>query len=132
MLKSANYSKRQSAGHDRFSLQERVQIQFQDKYYPVKKYAVDLERLKPSVRRDRAHKDVSWFLFLQGLFRHSTESQLEILGRPPMQPFVCFVTIRDPRGEAPVYDETMQLLESNHFWHQPISIRNIVQVSQHD
>ena len=124
----ANYGKRPVTGHDRFGLQERLQIQFQDKYYPVKKYAVDLEQLKPSVRRDSAHKDVSWFLFLQGLFRHSTEMQYEILDRPPMQPFVCLVTIRDPRDEAPVYDETMQLLESNHFWHQPVSIRNVVHI----
>lgn len=128
LLLPANYGKRPVTGHDRFGLQERLQIQFQDKYYPVKKYAVDLEQLKPSVRRDSAHKDVSWFLFLQGLFRHSTEMQYEILDRPPMQPFVCLVTIRDSRGEAPVYDETMQLLESNHFWHQPVSIRNVVHI----
>lgn len=128
LLLPANYGKRPASGHDRFGLQERLQIQFQDKYYPVKKYAVDLEQLKPSVRRDSAHKDVSWFLFLQGLFRHSTEMQYEILDRPPMQPFVCLVTIRDPRNEAPVYDETMQLLELNHFWHQPVSIRNVVRI----
>ena len=128
LLLPANYGKRPASGHDRFGLQERLQIQFQGKYYPVKKYAVDLEQLKPSVRRDSAHKDVSWFLFLQGLFRHSTEMQYEILDRPPMQPFVCLVTIRDPRNEAPVYDETMQLLELNHFWHQPVSIRNVVRI----
>lgn len=131
LLLPANYGKRTYASHDKFGLQERLQIQFQDKYYPVKKYAVDLEQLRPAVRRDSAHKDVSWFLFLQGLFRHSTESQYEILKRSPMQPFVCLITIRDPRNEAPVYDETMQLLEMNHFWHQPVSVRNVVRVASH-
>lgn len=131
LLLPANYVKvkRSSEGCDKFGLQERLQIQFQDKYYPVKKYAIDLEQLKPSIRRDNTHKDVSWFLFLQGLFRQSTESQYEVLDRPPMQPFVCLVTIRDPRKEAPVYDETMQLLEHNHFWHQPVSLRNVVRVT---
>lgn len=62
-----------------FALRERLQIQYNDKYYPVKKYAIDLSELTDKKRLDYLTMDKKWFLFLQGVYRSHIEkiAQLE-------------------------------------------------------
>ena len=47
-----------------FALKERLLIQYADKYYPVKKYAVDLSDLTEKKKIEYLSPDKKWFLFL--------------------------------------------------------------------
>lgn len=49
-----------------FALKERLLIQYGDKYYPVKKYAVDLAELTDKKKIDFLPDDKKWFLYLRG------------------------------------------------------------------
>ena len=40
------------------------------------------------------------------------------------------LTIRDPMGIAPVYDEVTQQLNSENFIHHDVKVRNIIQIDE--
>ncbi len=58
-----------------FALKERLLIQYADKYYPVKKYAVDLSDLTEKRKLSICHQIKKWFLFLQGVYRDHIERE---------------------------------------------------------
>lgn len=112
-----------------FALRERLLIQYGDKYYPVKKYAVDLSELSEASKQHYATPDKLWYLYLQGLYREHTE-QLAISERfVPSQEFCLIITIRDSEQKANVYDEVTQGLDAFNFWHSNIKISS--EVSSH-
>ena len=111
-----------------FALRERLLIQYADKYYPVKKYAVDLSELSEVNRQHFTTPDKQWFLFLQGLFREHTEQLAELERRIPSQDVCLIITIRDPQRKANVYDEVTQGLDAFNFWHSNIKITNDISV----
>lgn len=111
-----------------FALRERLLIQYADKYYPVKKYAVDLSELSEVNRQHFTTPDKQWFLFLQGLFREHTEQLAELERRIPSQDVCLIITIRDPQRKANVYDEVTQGLDTFNFWHSNIKITNDISV----
>lgn len=123
------YSKRimQENGSD-FALRERLLIQYADKYYPVKKYAIDLSELSEANRQNFATEDKLWFLYLDGLFREHTEQRAKIEQIIPSQDFCLIITIRDPERKANIYDDLTQGLDANNFWHSNIRISSDVVV----
>lgn len=112
-----------------FALKERLLIQYGDKYYPVKKYAVDLSELTDSNKQNYATEDKLWYLFLSGLYREHTEQKFKLNRSIPSQDFCLILTIRDPLGEANVYDEITQGLDANNFWHSNIKIASDVSIT---
>ena len=112
-----------------FALKERLLIQYGDKYYPVKKYAVDLSELTDSNKQNYATEDKLWYLFLSGLYREHTEQKFKLNRSIPSQDFCLILTIRDPLGEANVYDEITQGLDANNFWHSNIKIASYVSIT---
>ena len=79
-----------------FALRERLQIQYNDKYYPVKKYAIDLSELTDKKRLDYLTMDKKWFLFLQGVYRSHIEKIAQLESFQLSQEFCLILTIRDP------------------------------------
>ena len=129
LFKGSLYSKRLMRDNQSdFALRERLLIQYGDKYYPVKKYAVDLSELSEANKRNYLTDDKHWFLFLSGLYRANTEQRYMLEGRTPSQDFCLILTIRDPEKVINVYDEVMQGLDTYHFWHSSIKLSNIVSV----
>ena len=121
------YSKRlmkESRGD--FALQERLLIQYGDKYYPVKKYAVDLSELSESNKQHYTTPDKLWYLYLQGLYRDHIEQRAILERFVPNQEFCLIITIRDPEKQANVYDEVTQGLDAYNFWHSNIKISSEV------
>lgn len=112
-----------------FALKERLLIQYGDKYYPVKKYAVDLAELSETNKRNFVTNDKKWFLFINGLFRDHLEQKARHESRNLNQEFCLIITIRDPEGKANVYDDVTQQLDANNFWHSNIKIDSEVSVS---
>lgn len=98
-----------------FALRERLQIQYNDKYYPVKKYAIDLSELTDKKRLDYLTMDKKWFLFLQGVYRSHIEKIAQLESFQLSQEFCLILTIRDPLQKEKVYDEVSQKLDEYNF-----------------
>ena len=123
------YSKRLMKDQDgEFALRERLLIQYGDKYYPVKKYAVDLSELTDANKQNHATADKNWYLTLRGLFRNHTEQKAMSDRFIPTQELCLILTIRDPARQARVYDEVTQGLDAYNFWHSNIKISSDVSV----
>lgn len=124
------YSKRlMRDSQSEFALRERLLIQYADKYYPVKKYAIDLAELSEANRQNFATEDKLWFLYLVGLYREHTEQRARLERVVPSQDFCLILTIRDPDNRANVYDDITQGLDTYNFWHSNIKISSDVVVS---
>ncbi len=111
-----------------FALRERLLIQYGDKYYPVKKYAVDLSELSETNKQHFTTPEKEWFLFLRGLFRDHTEQRAKLEHTILSQDICLIITIRDSQRKANVYDEVTQRLDEFNFWHSNIRISNDISV----
>lgn len=124
------YSKRSLAKRDNdFALRERLLIQYGDKYYPVKKYAVDLVELTDGNRDNYLSEDKKWFLWLKGFYRDHIVRKAEVEEISLQQRFCLILTIKDPNEQALVYDGVSQKLDEYHFWHSNIKLSSDVNVS---
>jgi len=117
------YSKRlMRDNQEDFALRERLLIQYADKYYPVKKYAIDLSELSDSNKQNYLTPDKLWFLHLRGLFREHTEHKALLEQNNLKQDICLIITIRDPEHKVNVYDKVTQGLDALNFWHSNIKI----------
>lgn len=114
---------------DDFALRERLLIQYADKYYPVKKYAVDLSELTDTNKLHYLTPDKRWYLFVRGLFRDHIERKAAFDSIQLSQEMCLILTIRDPLGNANVYDEVTQKLDEFNFWHSNIKINTDINIS---
>ena len=129
ILLESCYSKRKmQKNDDDFALKERLLIKYGDKYYPVKKFAVNLSEMTESNQLKCLSKDKKWFLYLKGLFRDHIEFKSQMEGTNPSQEFCLIVTIKDPTGTKPVYDHANQKLSEYNFWHNNIKLHTDVTI----
>lgn len=112
-----------------FALRERLLIQYGDKYYPVKKYAIDLSELSDANKQHFITDNKKWYLTLRGLFREHTERQAILNYSIPKQEFCLIITVRDPNKIAPIYNDVTQGLEHYNFWHSNIKLTNDVTIN---
>jgi len=130
LLLDNNYSMRLRRGNQSdFALRERLLIRYSDKYYPVKKYAVDLSEMTDTNKRKYTTGNKLWFLYLDGIYRDHTVQRARIDGVSLSQEFCLMLTIRDPEHSANVYDEVTQGLANSQFWHRNINLSSDVSVS---
>lgn len=94
---------------------EEQQVQELRKWAPVRTYH---GRLKAG-----GEKGTRWRLKVQLLTRHGVELQASF----PSQPFSLIVTIADPTGVAPVYDEMARIVR-NRFQADNLIVRNTAQI----
>ena len=111
-----------------FALKERLQIQYKDKYYPVKKYAIDLSDLTEKKKIDYLSEDKKWFLYLQGVYREHTEQMAQLESFQLSQEFCLILTIKDPLAKERVYDNVTQKLDEYNFWHSNIKITSDISI----
>lgn len=124
------YSKvKMSNASDEFALKERMLIQYGDKYYPVKKYAVDLSELTEGNRIKYASGGKQWYLYLDGTYRSHTEDQAAISGEFLSQEFCLIITIKDPLHRGNVYDGITQKLDEFNFWHSNIKVSEHISIT---
>jgi hypothetical protein len=127
LLNFSSYSKKTIA-HEGFNKTEKVLIQYGDKYYPNKKYAVDLGELTPGNRDKSLRAPKKWFLKVEGVYRSFIEKQAILKGEELSQPFCVMITIRDPFMKQPVYTNVTQLLNQHSFAHSNIKLRHDIRV----
>lgn len=124
------YSKvKMSNATDEFALKERMLIQYGDKYYPVKKYAVDLAELTEGNRIKYVSGGKQWYLYLDGTYRSHTEDQAAINGEFLSQEFCLIITIKDPLHRGNVYDGITHKLDEFNFWHSNIKVSEHVAIA---
>lgn len=123
------YSSRAKEAHPRTGFErECTLVKYGKKFHPVKKYAIDLSDMTPSNKERILGKDRKWYLKIEGLYRDFIEQDSIINNYQLSQEYCMLLTIRDPNGTAPVYDEVTQQLDYKNFVHHNINIRNIVTI----
>lgn len=124
ILLDGHYSRRKlKEDSSAFARRERQLIKYGDKYYPVKKYAVDLSNMTPGDRQKYLGGDRHWYLYLRGLYRNHIDRVASVDQSLRLAQEVCVViTVKDPFGEKRVYDDVTQSLDANNFWHNTIRI----------
>lgn len=129
LLLGSLYSKRKmNENHGEFARKERLLIQYGDKYYPVKKYAVDLGELTETNKLKYATSEKKWYLTLDGVYRNFIEDEAITKGFGLSQDFCLIITIRDPNGNVDVYNGVTQKLDEYNFWHNNIKISESISV----
>lgn len=131
ILSQSCYSKRLiKTNRCEFGKKERLLVQYGDKYYPVKKYAVDLDEITESNKIKYLSENRQWYLKIEGLFRDSIVKKSEKNGDDLYQDFCVLITIRDQKNtENPVYNEVTSLLSYNNFLHSSIGLNNDINVN---
>ena len=84
--------------------------------------------MTPSNRERYLGKDRKWYLKIEGLFRDFIEQDAAVRNYQLSQEYCLLLTIKDPKGVAPVYDEVSQQLDVKNFVHHHIHLRNVVMV----
>lgn len=113
---------------DDFALKERMLIKYADKYYPVKKYAVDLSELTDGNRIKYVAGGKQWYLTLSGTYRSHIEDWAIMNGKDLSQDFCLIITIKDPTHQGNVYDGITQKLDEFYFWHSTVKLTEHVNV----
>lgn len=114
--------------HEEFAKKERLLIQYGDKYYPVKKYAVDFSELTDGNKTKYLSQDKHWFLTLDSVYRNYIEEKANNESIGLSQEFCLIITIRDPYGIENVYTGVTQKLNEYNFWHSNIKVSEHINV----
>ncbi|MEW4231519.1 S8 family peptidase [Priestia megaterium] len=129
LLTSSIYSKKKVEELKGFSQSEKLLVQYGNKYYPNKKYTVDLSELTAASKEKYLKNPKKWYFKLEGVYREFTEEKAGNEGTNLSQDFCVIITLKDPSQTKPVYDEVSQLLESNNFIHRNIKVRQDINIS---
>ena len=128
VLREALYAARFKKSRDDSFSKERMLINYNQKYHPVKKYTVNLEEMTPANRNNFLKSPKDWYLRVRGYYRDFAEEEANAENKELNQDFALVITIKDPRREAQVYNEVTQLLSNGNFNHSNIKIRSTVRV----
>ena len=129
ILSPSKYSKTKLKKFDtEFALTERQLIEYKDKYYPVKKYAVNLEDMTPKNKEQLLKDNRLWYLKIKGVYRDYIEQQALAYDETLGQEFCMIITIRDPQKKEHVYDGIAQKLDEYNFWHNNIRLRENISI----
>lgn len=101
-------------------------VKYGRKFHPVKKYAVDLSDMTSSHRERHLSDNRKWYLKIEGLYRNFVETDSAMKDYELSQEYCLMLTIKDPKGTAPVYDEVTQQLELKNFIHHNIKLHNSI------
>lgn len=107
-------------------------IKYGNKFYPNRKYALDLTELTKANKEKFLISPKNWYLKLEGLFRSHIEQLAEAERSDLTQEFCMLLTIRDPHKQAPVYQDVSKLLDINNFIHRNIKINQNIDIRLDD
>ena len=128
VLSTSVYSKRAYNDESSAFANERMLVSYGDKFQPVKKWCVNFDEFTPANKEKYLKSPKNWYLKIEGLFRHFTESKCEIQKTTPSQEFCLIITIKDTKRKGFIYNEVTQLLDNLSFVHSNVRIRDEVRV----
>ncbi len=128
VLSTAVYSKKASKDTATPFATERMLVSYGDKYQPVKKWSVNFDDFTNANKEKFLKAPKNWYLKLEGLFRHFTETKCELQKITPSQEFCLIVTIKDTKKRGNIYNEVTQLLDNFSFIHSNVRIKEEVRI----
>ena len=130
LLREDYYSRKVlGATEEKIFARERTLLRYGKKFHPIKKYAIDLDEMKPGERKKLLGKDHKWYMKIEMLCREAIEREFRENGEKLEQEFCILLTIRDPEGKAPVYNEVTQQLQDGGFVYSDVKLKN--EISQY-
>lgn len=108
---------------------ERTLLRLGKKYHPIKKYAIDLDEMRDANKSKILAGNRQWYMKVEALFRDAIEREANETGEVLEQDFCILLTIRDPSGKAPVYNEVTQQLQDKNFVYSNVRLKNEVRES---
>jgi hypothetical protein len=103
---------------------ERTLLRYNQKFYPVKKYAIRLDDMTDSNKKKYLTGNRQWFMKVEPFFRDAIMKETAKTGNVLEQEFCIVLTIKDPTGRAPVYNEITQQLIDKRFVFSDVKLRN--------
>lgn len=103
---------------------ERTLLNLGSKFHPIKKYAIDLDELTKGNKAKFLGANRKWYMKVETLFRDAVEREARNTGEVLEQDFCILVTLRDPSGKAPVYNEVTQQLQEKNFIYSNVQLKN--------
>lgn len=128
LLHHSCYSKRIINQVENTFNNERLLINYGDKWQANKKYVVKLNEFTESNRLKYLKSPKLWFVKVESSFRDNIEVKGKQDGIEPSHEFCLIVTIRDYKKKHRVYDEVNQLLNENQFIHSSIKLKEEIRV----
>ncbi len=128
ILTESIYSKVSSRNKDAAFATERTLVSYGDKFQPVKKWSINLDELTEGNKEKHTKAPKNWYIKLEGLFRHFTESKCDTQKIVPRQDFCLIVTIKDTKKRGNIYNEVTKLLDNFSFVHSNIKVKEEVRV----
>lgn len=110
---------------------ERTLLRYNQKFYPIKKYAVRLDDMTEANKRDRLDGNRQWFMKVEPFYREAILREAADTGEVLEQDFCIILTIKDPTGKAPVYNEVTQQLQEKNFIYSNVQLRNEIRGHVH-
>lgn len=112
-------------------MEERTLIETAQKYQPIKKYHVNLEKLKSSCKKF-AKSDRKWCLRVNALYRDVTIADREIDGEFEPVKATIIITIKDSMKKGVAYDECYRHLDTFNFEHSDIILHQDIHVDNEE
>ena len=103
---------------------ERTLLRFGKKFHPIKKYAINLDEMTDANKEKYLGGNRQWYMKVEALFRDAVEREAKETGEVLEQDFCILLTIRDPSGKAPVYNEVTQQLQDKNFVYSNVRLKN--------
>ena len=103
---------------------ERTLLRYNQKFYPVKKYAVRLDDMTEAKKKECLDGNRQWFMKVEPYYREAILRESKTTGEVLRQEFCIILTIKDPTGKTPVYNEVTQQLQAKNFIYSNVQLRN--------
>lgn len=103
---------------------ERTLLRYNQKFYPIKKYAVRLDDMTEANKRDCLDGSRQWFMKVEPFYREAILRENAGTEDVLKQEFCIILTIKDPTGKAQVYNEVTQQLQEKNFIYSNVQLRN--------
>lgn len=125
LLHPNNYSKKELKGS---YLYEYQLINKGNKYHPVKKYILNLSKVKESIKINNLKYPKKWYLKIEGIYRDKIIQMLDNNLNGLKQNFSLIITIKDDKRKYNIYDIVTRTLEIKNFPHRNINLRSTIRV----
>ncbi|MCQ2549394.1 MAG: hypothetical protein MJ134_05065 [Lachnospiraceae bacterium] len=125
-LYSSKYFDVLKGEEDNSFARERTLLKLGDKFYPVKKYAVNFDDMTDGNRSKYLLGNRKWYMKVETLFRDAIEREAKETGEILEQEFCILLTVRDQSGKAPVYNEITRQLQEKGFIYSNVQLKNEV------
>ncbi|MCW2278579.1 subtilase family protein [Heliophilum fasciatum] len=122
------FSKKKEYSGTKFGQTEKILTRYGDKFYPHKKYAIDLSELKPGNKEKYIKAPKGWYIKVSGLYRSFIEKKAQFDNTDLSQEFCIIITVRDHLRKNPIYNEVEKMLDANNFIHRNIRITQDIRV----